>query len=183
MLANISTPPTPSVTAWLRCTIRAARPPASPSMSVAVHSGREMSSGDCSATSARSMTSRRVPGSETRTRRTWKSRLKSGSTTQRAGAVGSVGITTFCRSRNTFRDAFSNLVRKRSQSGELSRISSVMIPDRVRGLASPRCNIRSTGLSSSGGPAASGSSASLMAAATLPSLLLLPLARIFTYPR
>ena len=42
---------------------RAARPPASPSMSVAVHSGREISSGDCSATSARSITSRRVPGS------------------------------------------------------------------------------------------------------------------------
>ena len=108
MLANISTPPTPSVTAWLRCTIRAARPPASPSMSVAVHSGREMSSGDCRATSARSITSRRVPGSATRTRRTWKSRLKSGSMTQRGAAVGSVGITTFCRSRSTFRDALSN---------------------------------------------------------------------------
>ena len=47
MLANISTLPTPSVTAWLRCNIVAARPSASPSTSVAVHSGREMSSGDC----------------------------------------------------------------------------------------------------------------------------------------
>ena len=78
-------------------------------MSVAVHSGREMSSGDCSATSARSITSRSVPGSGTRTRRTWKSRLKSGSMTQRGAAVGSVGITTFCRSRSTLREAFSNL--------------------------------------------------------------------------
>ena len=95
MLANISMAPTPSVTAWLRCSIVAAVPSASPSTSVAVHSGREMSIGDCSATSARSITSRSVPGAGTRTRRTWKSRLKSGSTTHRGAAVGSVGMTTF----------------------------------------------------------------------------------------
>ncbi len=35
------------------------------------------------------------PVAGTRTRRTWKSRLKSGSTTHRGAAVGSVGMTTF----------------------------------------------------------------------------------------
>ena len=98
MWANISTAPTPSVTAWLRCIMIAAPPPSSPSMSVAVHSGREMSRGDCAATSARSITWRSVPGSEIRIRRTWKSRLKSGSITHRGATVGSVGVTTFCRS-------------------------------------------------------------------------------------
>lgn len=107
MLANISMAPTPSVTAWLRCSIDAAVPSARPSTSVAVQSGREMSMGDCTATSARSSTSRSVPGAGTRTRRTWKSMLKSGSMTQRGAAVGSVGMTTFCRRRRTLRDAFS----------------------------------------------------------------------------
>src|SRR5271165_6951302 len=79
----------------------------SPSTKVTVHSGREMSSGDCSITSARSSTSRIVPGAGTRTRRTWKFRLKSGSTTQRGAAVGTVGVTTFWRSLSTRRDAFS----------------------------------------------------------------------------
>ena len=95
-----------------------------PSIRVAVHSGRAVSSGDCSINSARSNTCRSEPGSATRILRTWKSRLKSGSTTQRGEAVGNVGTTTFCRSRNAFRDAFSNRVRKRSQSGVVSRISS-----------------------------------------------------------
>ncbi|COW89246.1 Uncharacterised protein [Mycobacterium tuberculosis] len=65
--------------------------------------------------------------------------MKSGSTTQRGAAVGKVGTTTFCRSRNTRREAFSNRVRKRSQSGVPSSSSSAMIPERVRGFASPRC--------------------------------------------
>ena len=43
--------------------------------------------------------------------------MKSGSTTQRGAAVGSVGMTTFCRSRSTLREAFSNRARNRSQSG------------------------------------------------------------------
>ena len=46
MLANISTAPTPSVTAWLMCSSIAALPSAKPSTNVAVHSGREMSSGE-----------------------------------------------------------------------------------------------------------------------------------------
>ena len=50
-----------------------------------------------------------------------------------------------------------------SQSGSVSRISSVMIPERVRGLASPRCRIWSNALSSSGSPSASRSGTSLMA--------------------
>ena len=44
--------------------------------------------------------------------------------TQRGATVGSVGITTFCRSRSTLREAFSNLVRNRCQSGVVSRIST-----------------------------------------------------------
>ena len=63
--------------------------------------------------------------------------LKSGSMTQRGAAVGSVGMTTFCRSRSTLRDAFSKRARKRSQSGVASSSSTPMIPERVRGLASP----------------------------------------------
>ncbi len=127
------------MTAWLTCNTVAAFPSAKPSTRVAVHSGREMSIGDCRLTSARSKTSRRVPGSDTRTRRTWKSRLKSGSTTQRGAAVGNVGTTTFCRSRSTRREAFSNRARNCCQSGVVSNSSSAMIPERVRGFASPRC--------------------------------------------
>ena len=141
MWANISTAPTPSVTAWLRCIITAAPPPSSPPTSVAVHSGRDMSRGDCAATSARSINWRMVPGSGRRIRRTWKSRLKSGSITHRGATVGNVGDTTFCRSLSTLREAFSNRLRNLSQSGVVSKISSVMIPERVRGLASPRCRI------------------------------------------
>ena len=66
MWANISTLPTPSVTAWDRCSSVAAFPPARPSIRVAVHSGRAMSSGDCSITSARSNTCLSEPGSATR---------------------------------------------------------------------------------------------------------------------
>ena len=58
----------------------------------------------------------------------------------RIAAVGSVGTTTFCRNLNTLRDAFSNRERKRFQSGVLSSNSSAMIPERVRGFASPRCS-------------------------------------------
>ena len=71
MWANISTAPTPSVMAWLMCSSVAALSSCRPSTRVAVHSGREISSGDCRATSARSMTCLSVPGCGTRTRRTW----------------------------------------------------------------------------------------------------------------
>ena len=175
MLANISTPPTPSVTAWLRCTIIAALPSARPS----IEGGRPQRAGDV------------------------ERRLQSdlGQIDHLAQGAGlgdphpadvevevEVGVDDPARrapsaasaSRPSAAAAAPCARRSRtssgtrSQSGVVSRISSVMIPERVRGLASPRCSIWSTGLSSSGGPAASSSGASLMAAATLPSLLLLP---------
>ena len=43
-----------------------------------------------------------------------------------------------------------------------------MMPERVRGLASPRCSIWSNALSSSGSPAASSSGTSLMLVGPLP---------------
>ena len=112
----------PSDTAWLMCISTAARPSVMSSTRVTLHSGREMSSGACTINSAMSRTSRSVPGVVTRARRMWKSRLKSGSTTQRGAIVGSVGTTTFWRIRGMRREALSNRSRKRFQSGVDCRI-------------------------------------------------------------
>ena len=147
-----------SVSAWLSAPmLRAARPPASPSMSVAVHSGREMSSSNCKATSAKSMTSRRVPGWADAER---ESRLKSGSTTQRAGAVGSVGVEPSAAAETP------SATRSRTSSGsvpnpELSRILERHDPRGGDGLASPRWK-KVDGTNYREVQQASGSGASLM---------------------
>ena len=175
MLANISTPPTPSVTAWLRCS-----------------SGRGPAAGEALDQGRRPQR----PGDVQRRLQRHLGEVEH--LAQRAGfghahpahveVEVEVGVDHPARRRRRQRRhrrpsaaaaapcgrRCSNRARKRSQSGVVSRISTAMIPERVRGLASPRCSSWSTALSSSGSPAASNSGTSLMVAATLPSLLLLP---------
>ncbi len=155
-MANISTPPTPSVTAWLRCSISAARPSASPSTSVTVHSGREMSSGDCSCDLGEvehlahraGLGHAHAPDVEVEVEVGVDHPARRGRRQRRHHDL-------LAKPQHLARRVLEHGVRNRLQSGVVSRISRVMIPERVRGLASPRCSNMSNALSSSGRPAAS----------------------------
>ena len=165
MSANISTPPTPSVTAWLRCSIsrglavlhalRRAWPSTAVARCPAATAAVDLGEIDHLAQGARF--GHPHPA--------------------HVEVEVEVGVDDPARRRRRQGRHDDLLPQPQHLSGGVleagpeavpspacvSRSSSAMMPDRVRGLASPRCKIWSSGLSSSGSPAASSSGTLLMA--------------------
>ena len=98
-LANTASPPMPSARMWWKMTTRAQPPSASPSTSVADHSGRWAGSGHVTSAAAVARSAVSSPGARLATAFTWWAMSKSGSSTH-TGLPQPHGVgTNCCRNR------------------------------------------------------------------------------------